>query len=97
MRYSGSTMPLSALYDTIAQVTKTELAVRYVSKEESFEREKALHASGDAWMATFVSAIRSIGFGASGIVPDDNVEYGEVARREWRAIVEEEFGEKVVA
>ncbi|KAF2166486.1 hypothetical protein M409DRAFT_23124 [Zasmidium cellare ATCC 36951] len=87
VRYSGSTMPLSVLYDTIAQVTKTELAVRYVSKEESFDREKALHASGNAWMATFVSAIRSIGFGASGIVPNDNAEYKEVRRREWRAIV----------
>lgn len=89
-------MSLEDLYKTVATVTRHPISVNYITKEESYQKEKALQDSGDFWIAGFTSAIRSIGFGASNIVCDDNVLYPNAQNKSWRTVVESELGPRKV-
>jgi len=42
VRYAGSTQKLSALYETISDVTGHPISVKYTNKEESYARQRPL-------------------------------------------------------
>ncbi|KAK9357648.1 hypothetical protein V1504DRAFT_436546 [Lipomyces starkeyi] len=66
----------TTLSDDVAKVTGQPVAVRYESKEESYEKEQK--EQGNDFLYKFTSARRSIGFGGSELVGTNKEDYPEI-------------------
>jgi hypothetical protein len=92
LEFAGSTLSLGEVFKTVEKVRGHEIAVTYISKEDSLVKEKEYLAEGNAFMYTFSSALRSMGFGGSELDMLSNEEYPEIQPKSWQDVVMKMLG-----
>ncbi|KAH6665717.1 hypothetical protein B0J14DRAFT_660416 [Halenospora varia] len=92
VRFSGSTIPISTLFNIVSNVLGHEIDVKYLSVEESYLFQDEQIKAGNAFLGKFASAMRAIGFGGADMGKGNNADYPELKPVSWEEAVKGFFG-----
>lgn len=87
IEFAGSTLRLEDLFVTVETVRGHEIDVTYISKAENMAKEGKYLAEGNAFLYSFSSALRSMGFGGSELDLLSNKTYPEIQAKSWEDTV----------
>ncbi|KAJ9603327.1 hypothetical protein H2200_012105 [Cladophialophora chaetospira] len=103
IRFAGSTLPVSALYDAISYVLRHPIEVTYQTPDASYESDKQLKGSYNEHSPKLPSIRRSLGLGAYRLQAPDGQEPGQgttssgkeyveaLSPKNWAQVVHEHF------
>jgi len=87
LRATGSTLPVSEYFDTVARFLGHTINVEYLSRESSYDYEKEQTALGNELLARYTPIRRVLGFGGSVMQDPDNKDYPEFKPETWEQVV----------